>query len=111
MNAIRRGDLTAFSAPKPRGSSDSNSGRATTVPMPRNTVRRERSRVVISLLRRGSLLERVALDDLDEQGGELVVRFAGGGHDGVHRPTVVVFQPAAERVGEHLLGHALDERG
>src|SRR4051794_31097147 len=105
MNAMRRGALAAPALAKPVGSIASSNGRATAVPRPRNTVRREIS-LDISLLRCGPLLERVALDDLDQQGREPVVLPARGCHDRAHRPPVVPLQAAAEGVGQHLLGDA-----
>src|SRR4051812_7649511 len=109
MNAMRRGGLAAPALAKPVGNIASSNGRATAVPMPRNTVRREIS-LDISLLRCGPLLERVTLDDFDDQGGEPVVPPARGVHERAHRPPVVPLQAAAEGVGEHLLGGAAHER-
>ena len=115
------------------GRSDSKAGRATQAPTPRRKCRRLRARGAWRLVRSGSvawvgssvarvvglgggawrsrpaLLERGRLDDARQQGREPAVAALEPVDDLVDRLDVVVLEPAAEGVGQQLLGQAAVE--
>ena len=53
--------------------------------------------------------ERFALNHGENQGGEPIVVAGEPGHDLVDRASIGSIEPAAESVGQHLLGEAADK--
>src|SRR5437763_202886 len=131
MKAILRGagvgpaSAAETAAPRARGSMESRSGKATAVPTPRRTVRREIRCVMavsvgwalpttISLARWWaqptllfagccSHLERIAVDRLDNQRREAVVVLFQGRQNLIDRTLIVILQAAAQSICEHFL--------
>src|ERR1700733_12689830 len=105
------------------GTMESSNGSATVAPKPRRTVRREMCFLVMNivltprgtcencrLVFRPSHLERRAFHDAQNDRGKPIIDAGRFTVDGPNRRHVVVFEAAAQRIGQQLLSEGSGER-
>src|SRR4051812_45329708 len=116
MNPRRTGGLAAFFFSGSAQPMVSNRGSARATPIPFRYVRRSMTNLL--LMGRGrfelsdtTLSERVARDDLGDQGLHMIAIFGDGFHQAIHHNFVIALELTTERIGQQFLRQVPGELG